>query len=184
MTCPKSYTAEPITSASTSSLYCPETAQLYAQFSASLNRRSESRLGRGTSSAHSYPAAKAPVRERSLLMPGAEGKLLVPDVKLPVYTGSSASLSTSRSKSRRSESDKSEDYATPKRPGVECKCTDHSPTLTVRSSFGSSSLVVVRQCPHLSGDAAASQEGEAYCDGDRRWRHRRTRNRGRSRAAP
>ncbi|KAF9013525.1 hypothetical protein BDQ17DRAFT_1387048 [Cyathus striatus] len=68
------------------------TNDMLSKFSQSLNRRSESR------------ATLYPRRERSIVKPGAEGKLLVPDVKLKVGSGSSASLSStwSTASSRRS----------------------------------------------------------------------------------
>ncbi|EDR13693.1 uncharacterized protein LACBIDRAFT_292504 [Laccaria bicolor S238N-H82] len=72
---------------------------MLAKFSESFNRRSELR-----SALHSPPSPTSPdypatapcsqKRERSLLRPGAEGKLLVPDVKLKVNSASSASLSS------------------------------------------------------------------------------------------
>ncbi|TFK74809.1 hypothetical protein BDN72DRAFT_853819 [Pluteus cervinus] len=66
------------------------TEELVTKFAQSLGRRSESR-----SSSSSVPAARAQRKERSLLKPGAEGKLLVPDVKLKVRNGSNASLASS-----------------------------------------------------------------------------------------
>ncbi|KAF8964359.1 hypothetical protein BDZ97DRAFT_1816100 [Flammula alnicola] len=79
---------------------------MISKFAANFSRRSESRAslyaggGSATSpvpssagSTHSLPIP-SPKRERSLLHRGAEGKLLVPDVKMKVHSGSSASLSS------------------------------------------------------------------------------------------
>ncbi|KAF6743129.1 hypothetical protein DFP72DRAFT_1102070 [Ephemerocybe angulata] len=83
------------------------TPELFSLFSETLSRRAESRMSPSTLSTSPSSFESAPIkRERSLLSPGAEGKLLVPDVKLKVRSPSSASLSgtcTSRgSSSRRS----------------------------------------------------------------------------------
>ncbi|KAF5311603.1 hypothetical protein D9611_009420 [Ephemerocybe angulata] len=83
------------------------TPELFSLFSETLSRRAESRMSPSTLSTSPSSFESAPIkRERSLLSPGAEGKLLVPDVKLKVRSSSSASLSstcTSRgSSSRRS----------------------------------------------------------------------------------
>lgn len=63
------------------------------------------------------PSADASVvrRERSLLPPGAEGKLLVPDVKLKVRTGSSVPDDSVATKS----------VSPPRRPAPECECLLH-----------------------------------------------------------
>ncbi|KDR82793.1 hypothetical protein GALMADRAFT_134348 [Galerina marginata CBS 339.88] len=79
--------------------------EMINKFSQSFIRRSESRMSlynahvpatpASPSSVHSLPLS--PKRERSLVHPGAQGKLLVPDVKLKVhseYNGSSGSLSS------------------------------------------------------------------------------------------
>lgn len=65
------------------------TQQLYDQYCASLTRRFESRVfprnGRrdgGSATSPSSPTPSRLVREISLVKPGAEGRLLVPDVKL------------------------------------------------------------------------------------------------------
>ncbi|KAF8895375.1 hypothetical protein BD779DRAFT_1608967 [Infundibulicybe gibba] len=70
-------------------------SEMINKFSQSFKRRSESRASMysASSTSRSFPAT-APHRERSILEPGAEGRLLVPDVKLKVRNGSSASLST------------------------------------------------------------------------------------------
>jgi hypothetical protein len=57
-----------------------EAAELYGKYFQLFSRRSESRISL-------HPQR---FRERSILKPGAEGKLLVPDVKLRVYVGSSS----------------------------------------------------------------------------------------------
>ena len=84
-----------------------EPNEMIHKFSQSFNRRSESRV----SLYSSPPQSQSPLssispqkRERSLLQPGAEGKLLVPDVKMKVHSGSSTSLSSAWSglSSRRS----------------------------------------------------------------------------------
>jgi len=72
---------------------------LITKFSESFNRRSELRSSLHSPSSPTsphYPATtpSSQKRERSLLMPGAEGKLLVPDVKLKVNSASSTSLSS------------------------------------------------------------------------------------------
>jgi hypothetical protein len=73
------------------------------KFSANLGRRCESRTSlyaasytakpTSPASTHSLPLP-SPKRERNILPRAAEGKLLVPDVKLKVHGGSSASLSS------------------------------------------------------------------------------------------
>lgn len=84
---------------------------LYSKYPLSFSRRSESRTSLctprsfPTSSSTSVRIASRQQEGRSLLKPGAEGKLLVPDVKLKVHTdsslapslGSSASLASWRS---------------------------------------------------------------------------------------
>ena len=102
-----SFTASPHrTSRVSSSFYAPpppsqrsSSDEMIAKFSQSLQRRSESR-------ASLYPSAPTPTsptltqsishspprRERALLPPAVQGKLLVPDVKLKVHSCSSTSL--------------------------------------------------------------------------------------------
>jgi len=74
-------------------------------------------------------------RERSLVRPGAEGKLLVPNVKMKVHSGSSASLSSGWSgptsaSSRRSvrsplsvtsDTDEEDEASSPRRPAFETR---------------------------------------------------------------
>ena len=92
----------------TSTSYSPETTALYEKFSESLNLRADARM------AHSPPSpSERPKLERPLLGPGLEGKLLVPNVTMPVYTGSTQHL-TSRRKSQAS-------VTAPKRPAVELR---------------------------------------------------------------
>ncbi|KAI0720616.1 hypothetical protein C8T65DRAFT_567580 [Cerioporus squamosus] len=92
-------------SASTASLPArvvdASTQELYSQFSASFSRRSESR-----SSVHrSHNLSTSPTgstrsalgREVSLLKPGAEGRLLVPDVKMRRVNSSASSIDGSSS---------------------------------------------------------------------------------------
>ncbi|KAF8158369.1 hypothetical protein B0H34DRAFT_674786 [Crassisporium funariophilum] len=75
---------------------------MIAKFSQSFTHsRSESRasLHQHSTATPCSPAStlslpQSPKRERSLLQPGAEGKLLVPNVKMKVHSGSSASLSS------------------------------------------------------------------------------------------
>lgn len=111
------------------------TPDLYEKFNECMARRAESRISPGYSSGSTSPDSPAPIRrERSLLAAGAEGKLLVPDVKLKVRSGSSASLSStctspasSSSSGRRSvrsplSTSHTEDLLTPlraKRPQLE-----------------------------------------------------------------
>ncbi|TFK40542.1 hypothetical protein BDQ12DRAFT_664288 [Crucibulum laeve] len=85
-------------SASSTSSLPASTNDMLSKYSQSF-RRSESRssLSCSPSSVSSFPltAPAAPQRrERSLLPKGAEGKLLVPNVKMKVRSGSSASLSS------------------------------------------------------------------------------------------
>jgi hypothetical protein len=85
-----------LSSAASSPVDTLSTEELYSQYSQTFSRRSESRAAQYPSSsfaAKSCPVT-APRRERSLVHPGAEGKLLVPDVKLKARGGSSASLSS------------------------------------------------------------------------------------------
>ncbi|KIM89163.1 hypothetical protein PILCRDRAFT_2441 [Piloderma croceum F 1598] len=75
---------------------------LYSKYPLSFSRRSESRTSLGIPG--SYPTSSSAVsfrqqQEKPLLKPGAEGKLLVPDVKLKVKTSSSLSLSVASSAS-------------------------------------------------------------------------------------
>ncbi|KAJ2919196.1 hypothetical protein MD484_g1235, partial [Candolleomyces efflorescens] len=123
---------------STCALYtvADPTEDLYTQFSEALTRRTESRLSSPSPSSSSTTSCSAPKRERSLLRPGAEGKLLVPDVKLKVRSSSSASLSSMSPSSRRSvrsplstSSTFSED-APPKRPTVETRSWSYDNVLT------------------------------------------------------
>ncbi|KAF8903121.1 hypothetical protein CPB84DRAFT_1814750 [Gymnopilus junonius] len=76
---------------------------MITKFSENFARRSESRVSlysnsnatpSSPSSSHSLTLSSPPRRERSLVHPGAQGKLLVPDVKLKVHSGSSSSLSS------------------------------------------------------------------------------------------
>ncbi|KAI0632248.1 hypothetical protein C8Q77DRAFT_1074280 [Trametes polyzona] len=82
--------AAPNRSSSTSSLPTrvmdPSTEKMYKQYSASFTRRSESRASvhqsRGLSTSPTGSTRSALSREVPLVMPGAEGRLLVPDVKM------------------------------------------------------------------------------------------------------
>ena len=74
---------------------------MIAKFSQSFQRRSASRPSPHpstpalTSSSGSQSVSRSPPkRERALLPPAIQGKLLVPDVKLKLHSGSSASLSS------------------------------------------------------------------------------------------
>lgn len=83
-----------------------ESTDMITKFSQSFNRRSESRVSLYSppQSSNPLPSTSPQKRERSLLQPGAEGKLLVPDVKMKVHSASSSSLSSAWSgpSSRRS----------------------------------------------------------------------------------
>ena len=72
------------------------TQELYSQFSASFSRRSESRssLNRShnMSTSPTGSTRSALAREISLLKPGAEGRLLVPDVKMRRVNSSASSI--------------------------------------------------------------------------------------------
>lgn len=82
---------------------------LYSKFALAFSRRSDSRssLSGSAPQAQSFPASTRR-REQNILKPGAEGKLLVPDVKLKASSASSshsndgASVSSWRSGSARS----------------------------------------------------------------------------------
>lgn len=93
--------------ASTSSLPT-DTTEMINKFSESFTRRSESRTalysGASSPTVGSFPSSAPTRRERSLLQRGAEGKLLVPDVKMKVHSGSSTSLSSGWSPSSRRSS--------------------------------------------------------------------------------
>ncbi|TFK93114.1 hypothetical protein K466DRAFT_594698 [Polyporus arcularius HHB13444] len=92
-------------SASTASLPArvvdASTQELYSQFSASFNRRSESRSSvhrsHNLSSSPTGSARSALGREISLLAPGAEGRLLVPNVKMRRVNSSASSIDGSSS---------------------------------------------------------------------------------------
>jgi hypothetical protein len=80
--------------ASLPSKHGSETEALYSKYAECLSRRSESRASMFPASTSPTSPHALPRRERPILKPGAEGKLLVPDVKLRVHAGSSASLSS------------------------------------------------------------------------------------------
>ncbi|KAI0754848.1 hypothetical protein C8Q80DRAFT_1093306 [Daedaleopsis nitida] len=104
--------AEVKTSASTSSLPSrvvdASTQELYSQFSASFSRRCESRSsihrGQTLSTSPTASTRSAFAREVSLLKPGAEGRLLVPDVKMRRVNSSVSSIDGSSSTSWGSQS--------------------------------------------------------------------------------
>ncbi|KAI0786205.1 hypothetical protein C8Q75DRAFT_794239 [Abortiporus biennis] len=89
----------------------PEVDKLYSKFSESLSRRSESRINMAaqhalpsspTGSTRSLPTSNtAPtrVREVPILKPGAEGKLLVPNVKMRRTSSNMSNYETSSSSS-------------------------------------------------------------------------------------
>ncbi|RPD62546.1 hypothetical protein L226DRAFT_329125, partial [Lentinus tigrinus ALCF2SS1-7] len=72
------------------------TQELYSQFSASFSRRSESRSSlhrsHNPSTSPTGSSRSALAREISLLKPGAEGRLLVPDVKMRRVNSSASSI--------------------------------------------------------------------------------------------
>jgi len=78
---------------------------LYSKYPLSSSRRSESRTslmipGSSPSTSPASGRSSPPQRQgRSLLKPGAEGKLLVPDVKMKVHAGTSLSPSVASSAS-------------------------------------------------------------------------------------
>ncbi|TBU29965.1 hypothetical protein BD311DRAFT_660132 [Dichomitus squalens] len=84
------------------------TQELYRQYSASFTRRSESRssLVRGVplSTSPTGSARSSSAREFSLLKPGAEGRLLVPDVKMRRVNSSVSSIGGSSGTSWGSQS--------------------------------------------------------------------------------
>lgn len=88
---------------------CPlENDELIAKFNNTFTTRCEARLAQSSSHSRSSTPASQPIkRERSILQPGAEGKLLVPDVKLKVRTGSSTSVSSANPTCRSRSSKKS-----------------------------------------------------------------------------
>ncbi|KAM5535015.1 hypothetical protein V8D89_011388, partial [Ganoderma adspersum] len=105
--------AEVKTSASMSSLPSravdASTQELYRQYSASFTRRSESRTsihtrGTGLSTSPTGSTRSSFAREVSLLKPGAEGRLLVPDVKMRRVNSSVSSTGGSSSTSWGSQS--------------------------------------------------------------------------------
>ena len=157
---------------------------LYSKYNLAFARRSESRSSMHSSSsvlsmARSLPTTVAPIvkkKEVPILKKGAEGKLLVPDVKLKVSTSyvnisgspaSSSRNSSSRITRRASEfSDGSmtsvteDDELTFKSRGVESELH-----LLYLSSllliFLSSSCMVIRQCSHIPLHGSACQDREA-----------------------
>ena len=70
--------------------------ELYSKYSQSLSRHSESRSSLFHSSSPTSPHSptKPHHRERPLVAPSAEGKLLVPNVKMRMHGGSNLSLSS------------------------------------------------------------------------------------------
>jgi hypothetical protein len=129
-----------------------EANDMIHRFSQSFNRRSESRVSLFSSS----PELQSPIstspgsqkRERSLLQPGAEGKLLVPNVKMKVHSSSSASLSskwsppnprkTVRSPLSAMSSDSDEDVLAQR-----CESATSLPQLNKRPTVESESLYIV-----------------------------------------
>ncbi|KAI9058516.1 hypothetical protein FKP32DRAFT_1614925 [Trametes sanguinea] len=102
--------AVPNRSSSTASLPArvmdPSTERMYKQYSASFNRRSESRASlhhharaSGLSTSPTGSARSALAREVSIVAPGAEGRLLVPDVKMRRVNSSMSSIDGSSSAS-------------------------------------------------------------------------------------
>ncbi|KIM43112.1 hypothetical protein M413DRAFT_18257 [Hebeloma cylindrosporum] len=105
---PSSYAALAINSApaaASAAAFHSASDDLINKFSENFSRRCESRTslyqGGGSYTATPPPSvssqslpATSPKRERSILHRAAEGKLLAPDVKLKVHSGSSASLSS------------------------------------------------------------------------------------------
>ena len=185
---------------------------LINKFSANFSRRCESRTslyqGGGSYTAtppssvsSRSPPLSSPKRERSILHRGAEGKLLVPDVKLKVHSGSSASLSSvwsgsASTSSRRSvcsplsgpsESDEDTETVpstlakniTVKRRPVENSMSSSSLLLNWSHPLSSSSIVVIRQCEDLRHHAGATEKGQEDGEADsvRRWRGNRSRGR-------
>lgn len=152
----------------TSTSYSPETTALYEKFSSSLNLRAEERM------AASPPSpSERPKRERPLLGPGLEGKLLVPNVTMPVYSGSTAHL-TSRRKSQAS-------VTAPTRPAVECASMLSfivSNPLT-NLLFYSRPIMVLRQRAHVPYYAGAAEEGQEDRSSPSRWSDGRQGDRGR-----
>ena len=72
-----------------------ENEELIAKFNDMFTMRCEARMAQSQSHSRSSTASSQPIkREGSILQPGAEGKLLVPDVKLKVRTGSNTSNSS------------------------------------------------------------------------------------------
>ena len=72
-----------------------ENEELIARFNDKFTMRCEARMAQLQSHSRSSTASSQPIkREGSILLPGAEGKLLVPDVKLKVRTGSNTSISS------------------------------------------------------------------------------------------
>lgn len=213
-------TATPINNSSTGSLPAQRPSavaptrsasfaeDIYSKYPLSFSRRSESRMNlhnspsslpaSSSSSAHSNSRRR---QEKNILKAGAEGKLLVPDVKLKVSGGSSLSLSTacmSESSSRRSMksplsrhgSDLSETTMSEtstqtssslprtQRPTPESElllsCSvNYLLTLILCSPF-----VVLRQSDDLPCHDACSEEGEAHREADRRWSAQRSRRGG------
>lgn len=85
------------------------TQELYRQYSASFTRRSESRTsvhtrGAGLSTSPTGSTRSSLAREFSLVKPGAEGRLLVPDVKMRRVNSSVSSVGGSSSTSWGSQS--------------------------------------------------------------------------------
>ena len=76
--------------------YGSDVEVLYSKYSQSLSRRSESRSSLFHSGSPTSPHSPTQPhrRERPLVAPSAEGKLLVPNVKMRVHGGSSLSLSS------------------------------------------------------------------------------------------
>ncbi|KAJ2930525.1 hypothetical protein H1R20_g6573, partial [Candolleomyces eurysporus] len=118
------------------------TENLYTQFSEALTRRAESRLSPGYRTASRSPSFSSGTstsvlkQDRSILMPGAEGKLLVPNVKLKVRSSSRAlhysvgrSLCCSCSPCSALRTFSNEDVA-PRSPLVEAHSWSYSDVLT------------------------------------------------------
>lgn len=128
-----------------------ETAELYDKYSRLFRRRSQT----------SIPPRK--FRERSILKPGAEGKLLVPDVKLRMHGGSSPLLGSPWSPTRNSSDN-----------NMQKTTVESMPCLTVLSTWLTdeltSLLVVICQFKDVSCHATSSEKNKIYREASRRWK--------------
>lgn len=168
-------------------------------------RRTDSRTSLSGASPQSLPMARR--KEHSLVMPGAEGMLLVPNVKLrshsaaSSHSGGTSSVSSCRSGSTRSlvksplsrrgsqfseegtipelpEPGEVGSLPAPKRPVIESESHALCVTDLALTLILRSAFVVLRQCDDLPDHAHAEAQGNSLREAGHQWRNADRRSRG------